>query len=283
MWPLGVFFLLAKYVTLLLPCAAEFTLPTTTTEEVPTFYHFGEYDGVICNGTAFTYNPQLGCNGWRNLSEHECKIKCMLGEVLGNCPQRLCFALAYFPKEGACHLFDHANCVAFRPEARVESYVKEHSSSVTVPSNLNVSLGALALAAGAGIVAAAEFSQRHRNGSGTAVQPSSGAVSETARHVRDFIRRSFSTSAQPMVPKEALPIGPGTSLSPMETSGAHGQDGSSGMLGTFGMHVLGALFVLLLIFIIVAIYKALGKRKRRDNKDGNSDEEEAQIFDRDLE
>lgn len=287
-----------------------FTLRSTTTEEVPTFYHLTEYKGVVCNGTAFTEDEEKGCHGWHGLSEHDCKMKCAAAEKLEHCPERLCFALSYHSGGGGwCQLYDHANCLGFVSRPYVSTFKKEHGTPLGgIQYPTNISLGAIAMAAGAIIAAGAEMSHRHRGNATGYTGSTVAAGASTAGHLVDASTSvapgvaaaaaaaqvekliGGSTSAAPAVMLPGLPAtgpvyAPGSDFSTtvkLIESGAHLRAGQTTSLPVFTdsdsssfaiPHPLFVIPTLLVAFICCcAIFQALSKRKRRDG-DGGSDAE----------
>ena len=62
--------------------------------------------GMRCTGSAYTFNPSTGCDGWSQLSEYECWEKCSTNAQASNCPAKTCTAAAFYPSSGWCHLYD---------------------------------------------------------------------------------------------------------------------------------------------------------------------------------
>jgi len=248
----------------------------TTTEEVPTFYHLTEYKDSVCNGTAFTDVRSLGCNGWHGLSLHECKMKCAGAEALDlarGCPEKLCFAGAYYQGGGGwCHLFDHANCLGMTPQAQASmiSFKKEHGGKpgggLRDPrlNMSNINLGAIALAAGAALVAASEMSHRHRASVTTSLKAAavwSGAYVETDTTYEPYSPRQYVVSGNRFAHTTASPA--------YRVAAVAGPQGDGASSSFSGLPPLAVLFLLLVLCICCcSVGQALYKRKQqRDEED----------------
>lgn len=293
----------------------RFTFAPTTTEEVPTFYHLTPYQDLLCNGTAFTEDADLGCHGWHGLSEHECKMKCASGEALDHCRNKLCFAVAYHSGGGGwCHIYDHANCLGMVPSSYVTTFKKEHGERQIGPAG-EVNLGALALAAGAALVAAAEMSHRHavsnatlaedviksvekvgghvnglRGAEAGAVVPSAktaAAASSTEAGTSTSEPHTFSrgsTSLRTTTPAASLhfetspkPV-PTFKLPPSPDSTAPG-----GGAAAIFKPVFVVPFLLLACCLGYAIWQALGRRSARRSRDGDEEGEVPTRYPNDME
>lgn len=96
----------------------------TMAEENKAMPGFQFVDNRLCSGTAYTVNLGIGCNGWKGVTEAQCQQYCTDSTPAPNCPNQPCFAAAFYPASGFCHLFTEPECQVMTAVSDIETYKK---------------------------------------------------------------------------------------------------------------------------------------------------------------
>merc|ERR1719440_1143664 len=78
----------------------------------------------ICSGKPYTVNPVTDCNGWQDVTEEQCQQFCASNAQAERCPVQTCFALAFYPASGWCHLYTEQECAIQTAAKDVTTFTK---------------------------------------------------------------------------------------------------------------------------------------------------------------